>query len=196
MRCRCSVFTGKKDTEHLFNHMMTERYFVEKLDPNEHTTNVYFALGPAANKLLNATLENIPRGVVQHTFINRKIVKPTPTPKAKKPESGKGGVGRGKRKRAGAELSSGEAGLVQNERAASESDTAEVERAVLDLTGYEGEMEVDEEEDKDISYGWSRSMLSKPPVKRRRQCRRQISEVPDSESERERERGSIFVSSD
>jgi hypothetical protein len=190
-----SCLIKKKDAEHLFNHMMTEKYFVEKLDPNEHTTNVYYGLGPAASKLLNATLNNMPRGVVQHTFL--RWVRAPPTPKVKKQENGKEpeGAGHGKRKRAAGN------DHVQNEQMViSEGETEEVEREVLDLTGYPGEMDVDEEDEElEVIYGWSHSMCEPPPVKRRRRRRSRHSTeyAPDSESERER--GSqhvVLISSD
>lgn len=193
-----SLMRIKKDTEHLFNHMMTEKYFVERLDPNEHTTNVYYALGPAASKLLHFTLDNMPRGVVQHTFL--RWVRTIATPKAKKQGSRKEpeSVGSGKRKRAANEAGEDHA---QNEQMLiSEGETEEVEREVLDLTGYQDGMDVDEEDEEvEVTYGWSHSMCESPPVKRRRRRHRSrhSSEcVPDSESEREREQDVVLISSD
>ena len=192
-----SCLIKEKEAEHLFNHMMTEKYFVEKLDLNEHTTNVYYTLGPAASKLLDATLDNMPRGVVQHTFL--RWVRTPPMPKVKKQENGKEpeGARHGKRKR--------EAGneRVQNEQMEiSEGETEEVEREVLDLTGHPGEMDVDEEDEElEVTYGWSHSMCEPPPVKRRRRRRRRSRHsteyAPDSESERERgSQDVILISSD
>lgn len=166
---------------------MTEKYFVEKLDPNEHTTNVYYALGPAASKLLHFNLDNLPQGIVHHTFL--RWARAMPTPKVKKQDSRKEpvSVGRGKRKRAAD---------VQNEQMViSEGETEEVEREVLDLTGYQGEMDVDED-DEEVSYGWSHSMCEPPPVKRRRRRKLSTEYAPDSESEREREQDVVLISSD
>ncbi|KAF8633080.1 hypothetical protein AX15_001528 [Amanita polypyramis BW_CC] len=198
------------ETEHLINHMMTEKYLVEKVEPNEHTVNVYLVLGPASQKLLHINGENVPKGMVRHIFRKHAKIPRLSKPRVRKDK----GVSREterdngeelvpthentrrKRKRTVAEPSAGELDYI-----ISDCETEEVEKSLVSDSTIELQDE-ELDDDMDVTYGFSHSMLSEPrPVKRR--CHRTTNTntsgseyVPDSESEREREQIEIDISSD
>lgn len=190
-----------KDTEHLLNHLMTEKYVEASVVRSVHDraiANVYIKLGPPAEGFLQYTRDNIARGIIQHTFLKR--VRPPNAPKSKKQEIGKERASRGrKRKRAAVvESTSDEDDNMPNERVIkSDNETEEVEKQILDLTGYESEPDDNADKEDEIAYEWSRSIIyDAPPLKRRRPSRKSPRyDVPDSECEREREEA-IDISSD
>jgi len=185
----------EKDTEHLLNHLMTEKYVETSVVRSVHDraiANVYIKLGAPAEEFLQYTRDNISRGIIQHTFLKR--VRAPNTPKSQKQENGKENVRRRrKRKRAVTD----EDDNVPNGQVKSDNEAEEVEKQILDLTGYESELDNNVDKEDEIAYEWSRSIIYEaPPVKRRRPSRKSPQyDVPDSECEREKEEA-INISSD
>ncbi|KAK2459937.1 hypothetical protein APHAL10511_008066 [Amanita phalloides] len=141
------------DSEHLVNYLMTQNYFKEKVEINEHTTNVYVIPGPAAVKLSRFSLEEIPKNLLRHNFSK---ISRVPS------------IGQKKRKR---------------NVARSDSSFDEVEEVEKTLTLELLDEIADDDMDEHVLYDWSRSMCEPPPVKRRRQMDTTIQYVSDSENE-------------
>jgi hypothetical protein len=175
---------------------MTEKYVETSVVRSVHDraiANVYIKLGAPAEEFLQYTRDNLSRGIIRHTFLKR--ARPPPVPR-----NGKEGVGRvRKRKRPVVEAASDEDDNIPNGQAKSDNETEEVEKQILDLTGYESELDNNVDKDDEIAYEWSRSIIYEPPpppAKRRRPSRKSPSyDVPDSECEREKEEA-IDISSD